>query len=61
MDTIKDSALKKFRGVKNESEMEYIYSFLTYGAFQMICVWLNKEKRESPKEFAKLVSQMLLS
>lgn len=60
MDSIKDSALKKFRGLKNEAELEYIYAFLTYGAFRMICIWLNKEKRETPEEIAKLLNQMLL-
>jgi len=61
MDSIKNSAIKKFRGSKSESELEYIYGFLTYGAYRMVCEWLNKEKREPPEEFAKLVSQMLLS
>lgn len=58
--SIKDSALKKFRGYKTDAELEYIYAFLTFGAFRMVCIWLNKEKRETPKELAKLVNQMLL-
>ena len=60
MESIKNAALKKFRGNKSEVELEYIYSFLTNGAFRMVCVWLNKEKRETPEEFARLVNQMLL-
>jgi len=60
MDSIKDAALKKFRSLKTDAELEYIYAFLTYGAFRMVCIWLNKEKRETPEEFAGLVNQMLL-
>jgi len=60
IDSIKDSALKKFHGHKSDVELEYIYAFLTFGAFRMVCLWLNKEKRETPAEFAKLVNQMLL-
>ena len=60
MDSIQNSALKKYQDLKTNAEMEYIYAFLTYGAFRMVCIWLNKEKRETPEEFAKLVNQMLL-
>ncbi len=61
MDTIQESALKKFSADKSPAELEYIYNFLTYGAFRMVCVWLNKEERESPEEFARLINQMLLN
>lgn len=61
MDSIKESALKKFSADKSENELEYIYNFLTYGAFRMVCVWLNKEERESPETFAKLINQVMLN
>lgn len=60
MESIKTAALKKFYRNKQEDELEYIYSFLTYGAFRMVCVWLNKENRETPEEFARLINQLLL-
>ena len=60
MDSIKNASLKRFHDAKNEAELDYIYAFLTYGAFRMVCLWLNKEKRETPEEFAKLVNQLLL-
>lgn len=59
MDVIKDTARKRLTDVKSEAELEYIYYFLTYGAFSMICVWLNKEKRESPKYIAALIGHMV--
>ena len=59
MDAIKESALQRFSAGISQAELEYIYNFLTYGAFRMVCVWLNKEEREAPETFARLVNQML--
>lgn len=61
MDAIKESALARFSVSKSEAELEYIYNYLAYGAFRMVCVWLNKEERESPEAIAKLINQMLLN
>ena len=61
MDAIKSNALRTLPGIKNEAEFEYIYNFLTYGAFRMVCVWLNKEERETPEQFAALINQMFYS
>lgn len=61
LDSIKENALKKISRRKNEAEKEYIYNFLTYGAFRMVCIWLNKEVREKPEDFAILISQMFES
>lgn len=59
MNSIKESALKKCSVENSESTIDYIYNFLTYGSFRMVCIWLNKEDRESPEEFAKLILQMI--
>lgn len=61
MDSIKSSARKNLSENKSEAELEYIYNFLTYGAFRVVCVWLNKEERETPEEIALLINQMLHS
>lgn len=42
-----------------KSELEYTTCFLTYGAFQMAIIWLNKEERESPAEIARLMLKLL--
>ena len=39
----------------SKNEYEYIFNFLAYGIYQMIRIWLNKENRESPKEFSDLL------
>ncbi len=61
MDSIKSSALSNIFNKRSEEELEYIYSFLTYGAYRVICVWLNKERREPPEAIARLFNQMMLS
>ena len=61
MDSIKSSTLKSIGSQRSEAEMEYIYSFLTYGAYRMICVWLNKEQREPPETIARLFNQLMRS
>jgi AcrR family transcriptional regulator len=44
----------------NESEFEYISNFLTYGAYQIIRLWINKENRESPEEIANLILNRII-
>ncbi|MGI6072925.1 MAG: TetR/AcrR family transcriptional regulator [Lachnospiraceae bacterium] len=61
LDTIKESTQKRITGSRSEAEFEYIYNFLTYGTFSTICVWLNKEERETPEAFAKLINQMMVN
>ena len=48
MDSLKESARKMLSGSNSEAELAYVYNFLTFGAFRMVCVWLNKEEREPP-------------
>ena len=59
MDAIKQSVYERFSAGKSDDEIEYIYNFLTYGAFRTVCAWLNKEERESPAELGRLISQMI--
>lgn len=61
MESIKENVIKKYPNIKTNEEQEYIYNFFTYGAFRMVCVWMNKENRESPEVFAKLVKQLILN
>ena len=38
---------------------EYLTDYLTYGAYRIICMWLNKDQRESPAEFAQLLMRLI--
>lgn len=40
-------------------EYEYASSFLIYGAYQMVRIWMNKEKRESPEWMANFIIHQL--
>lgn len=44
----------------DEAEVEYFYNFITYGAFRMVCLWLNKAEREPPEKLARLIVQMAM-
>lgn len=43
-----------------QTEHEYISSFLTYGSYQIVRAWINKEKRESPEEIADLILNRII-
>lgn len=38
-----------------ESEYEYVSNFLTYGAYQIIRIWINKDDREPTDEIVSLI------
>ncbi|MCM1060782.1 MAG: TetR family transcriptional regulator C-terminal domain-containing protein [Eubacterium sp.] len=58
LETIKNSVLKNLSEDYDVSDVEYLYNFVTYGAFRIICIWLNKEERETPEKLAMLIKQM---
>lgn len=39
----------------SESEHEYVSNFLTYGAYQIVRIWINKDERESAERIASLI------
>ncbi|MBQ6721332.1 MAG: TetR family transcriptional regulator C-terminal domain-containing protein [Clostridia bacterium] len=45
--------------MKDAAELEYIFNFITYGAYRVICIWLNKEQRESPREIARQLIRLI--
>ena len=56
---IREVSLQKFGGLQDESSMEYLYNYVTYGAYRIICVWLNKEQREPPEKIADLLIRFI--
>jgi hypothetical protein len=46
--------------VYNRNELDYIGRFITEGGFSIIKDWINKERRESPKEIATLFSNIII-
>lgn len=48
--------LKTFLGnITEPNEYEYRTNMLIYGAYQVVCMWLNKENRESSQWMAKFL------
>lgn len=60
MTTLRE-AVEKFcdRGY-DSCTSEYFYKYLTYGAYQLIRIWLNKDEREKPKEFAEMLVKIVM-
>lgn len=52
---VKQETLKNIGERYSKEEFEYYYNFITYGCYQIIRLWINKDNRESPEEFARLI------
>jgi len=61
MEAVKEAILKKCDERHADTELEYLYNYMTYGAYRVVYVWLNKEKRESPHEIAGVLKQMIFT
>ena len=61
MESVKEAVMKKRDDRHEDQESEYLYNYMTYGAYRVVCVWLNKGERESPREIAGILAKMLLS
>ena len=56
---VRSAALNKYAGQMDEAMMEYLYHYITYGAYRIICVWLNKEQREPPEQIAQFLIRLI--
>ncbi|MBQ7184601.1 MAG: TetR/AcrR family transcriptional regulator [Clostridia bacterium] len=56
---VREAALKKYGGQKDAAELEYLFNFITYGAYRVVCVWLNKEDREPPRQIARQMIRLI--
>ena len=56
---VKEAALAKYGGRKDPAELEYLFNFITYGAYRVICVWLNKDNREPPGQIARQMIRLI--
>ncbi len=49
-----------FENTSNPEEYEYITNLLIHGAYQVVCMWLNKENREPPEWMAHFLVKNLI-
>ena len=50
---VREAALAKYGDKQDPAELEYLFNFITYGAYRVVCVWLNKDDREAPQQIAR--------
>ena len=50
---VREAALAKYDDKQDPAELEYRFHFIAYGAYRVICVWLNKDNREPPQQIAR--------
>ncbi len=60
MEAVKEALIKKQSDRYDKNEQEYLYNYMTYGAYRVVYVWLNKENRETPHEIAEILARILL-
>ena len=60
MEAVKKAVIKKQSGRYDENELDYLYNYMTYGAYRIVYLWLNKEERESPHDIAEILAKALL-
>ncbi len=59
MTALRELAAENSAEMHDEAMMEYSFNFVTYGAFRILYIWLNKDQRESPEQIARLLMQMI--
>ena len=55
---IQESIIRSFSPYYPEEDLEYIYSYVTSGCFQIIRIWINKENREPAEKIAQLFQKI---
>ncbi|MBQ7064865.1 MAG: TetR/AcrR family transcriptional regulator C-terminal domain-containing protein [Firmicutes bacterium] len=61
LEIIKETILTNLDDHRSETEFEYLYNYMTYGAYRVICLWLNKENREEPRQIAEILANTILN
>lgn len=52
--TINKNAIKM-----NATMTEYVYNYINYGSYKVLCDWLNKEQREPPEMIARFLIDLI--
>lgn len=59
LEAVREAALQPYDGAQDEAMLDYLFNYRTYGAYRVICVWLNREKREPPEVIASQLTRMI--
>ncbi len=52
---VREAALGVQENRLDDAAAEYLYNYIAHGAYRVICVWLNKEDRETPEQLARML------
>ena len=55
---MRETVMIKTTGQQDDAAREYFFNYLTYGAYRVISMWLNKEQRETPNQIAQLLMSL---
>ena len=58
MPVLREAVLEKNPGQQDAAAREYLFNYLTYGAYSVISLWLKKEQRESPEQIAGMLMHL---
>ena len=56
---VREAILSKTASCPDSGLHEYVFNYITYGAYRILCVWLNKDRREPPEEIADLLLSLI--
>lgn len=56
---MRETVLTRCSGQEDGPMQEYLFHFITYGAYRILSMWVNKEQREPPEEIAHLLMRMI--
>ena len=59
-EAITTSFVNRYSVNQSPETLEYFYNYITYGVFRVVCVWLNKENRETPEAIAGIINRMVM-
>lgn len=56
---IQQKLTQRLQTLYADNEIEYVSHFIFHGAFRLFQIWINKDRRESPREMSDLLLQLL--
>ena len=56
---LRESAIGKQISLLDDTSAEYLYNYITFGAYRIICMWMNKDHRESPEQIAQMLARFI--
>ena len=56
---IRDVIRREYLDKQDPEMQEYLFNYIIYGGYRVICLWLNKTRRESPEQIAGVLTHLI--